>query len=180
MQVIREVLPLLGEDDRKALAEQLGVTAGGATPRKRIIDLKPPESEGDAFARELYEALSAQVLRKVQVKLAPWSIFMTRRKRTKLYMDAAASAKSMHDTWFPKLNRAERKSMLGLYAELCYDHAVTGRMAESSMPLSVKLALSVTDLPQVLDRAFPGYAASGLLPRVAAARFAGGAAARRV
>ena len=116
----------------------------------------------DDFIHDLYVATSEVIYKRTQVKCAPFCVFSKTSQYRDHYRPAAASAMAANEKWFPKQTRAERMSMVRLYAKLAIDYlAGQGRPA-----VWYNLAAAFAALPEVVDFAFPGYAASGLLGKV--------------
>ena len=120
----------------------------------------------DDFAHDLYVAVSDILYKRTQVKRMPFKIFSRTSQYRDHYLPAAKAAESANEQWFPKQTRAERLSMVRLYAKLSIDYLDSqARPAEWW-----NLASAFSALPEIIDLAFPGYAACGLLGKVQALR----------
>jgi hypothetical protein len=113
------------------------------------------------FAMDLYGAFSDALLEITKVKSMPFPVF-TRTAAGKWFRDAAAVAQQANDVWFPKQSRAERLSMAKLYASLVLDHLA----ARERPAVWQNISAAVSSLPVLVDYAFPGYAAIGMLGKV--------------
>lgn len=141
----------------------------GPSPARRI-ERRGQALDADDFARDFYEAVARELQRRTQVKSAPYLQATKSKAFVERFVPAAHSAFQANAQWFPKQTRIERGSMLGLYANLVLDD-----LARRGQPaLWHSIAFAVSNLPQVVDQAFPGYAAAGLLGKVQSLRCRGG------
>lgn len=116
----------------------------------------------DEFSASFYAALAELMDTRTRVHSLPFAVF----SRTAQYRDhlgpAMCLAAEANRQWFPEQTKTERLSMVRLYAKLCVQY-----LDEQDRPLVwYNIAAAVSSLPGVVDRAFPGYAASGLLGKV--------------
>lgn len=162
-------LPHLPAEQLIKLRDQVTVllAIGGKPAAKPGREIRANSEE--EFAKDLYDAVAAELLRRTRAKSMPFSVFAGSNQFETHFKAAARSAFEANAVWFPKQTRAERQSMVRLYANLVLDY-----LAGQSRPAvwyNVSAAMAV--LPQVVDQAFPGYAAAGLLGKVQVLRTRG-------
>lgn len=140
------ILPGLSPDEIKIISDRCAVLLAVGGKGKKIAE--PPQ-----FAADLYAAITS----KLGLGM-PFIVFM-RTDYGALFIDAATAAEKKDAEWFPKQTRAEHQSICLLYAELIVTH-----IKSANLPLiwSV-ITRMVENLPAIVDLAFPGYAAAGLL-----------------
>lgn len=117
------------------------------------------------FTMDLYGAIGDALLEITKVKSMPFPMF-ARTAAGKWFRDAAAVAQQANDIWFPRQTRAERLSMAKLYANLVLDHLA----ARERPAVWQNISAAVSSLPVIVDYAFPGYAAIGMLGKVQSLR----------
>lgn len=160
--VVLNSLPNLTPDELREVRDRASVllTIGPKRSSKTTGDVQ------DDFVHDLYVATSEILYKRTQVKRMPFKIFSRTSQYRDHYLPAAKAAESANEQWFQKQTRAERLSMVRLYAKLAIDYLDgQGRPA-----VWYNLAAAFTALPEVVDSAFPGYATSGLLGKVQALR----------
>ena len=164
-QNIMDVLPHLPAEQLRSIRDQVTVLlAIGGKGAKAGPDVRG--NAADDFARDLYEALAAELQRRTRAKSMPFSLFAGSNQYETHFKAAARNAMDANALWFPKQSRAERMSMVQLYAKLALDY-----LAGQSRPMVwYNIAAAMNALPQVVDGAFPGYASAGLLGKVQALR----------
>lgn len=153
-----EALPLLSPEDLKQLRDRASalLTVG---PRAQLV---PRTGSSDGFTRDMYTSLNDALFRRTQVRGMPFEMFRRTPTFKNHFAPAALSAGQANDQWFPKQTQPERLSMTQLYAKLILEHLdVCG--SPVVWPL---ISFKLGELPAVVDQAFPGYAASGLLGKV--------------
>lgn len=155
------LLPTLPVEDLQRVKDQatllLALSPKSALPR---VELRAGGEQ--EFARDLYDALAAELLARTQVPAPHWNIFSRHNQFHSHFKPGAAAAYAANLAWFPKQSRAERASMLQLYARLVLDGlAAQGRPSHWHW-----VSDALRNLHAVVDSAFPGYAASGLLTKV--------------
>lgn len=123
----------------------------------------------EEFTRDLYEALVRELHVRAKVRHMPFENFLTSRTFEAHFKAAALAAFEANRAWFPKQSRTERSSMVRLYAELVVD----GLKAAGKPLVWPVIAAYVANLHAVVDEAFPGYQAAGMLPKVQQLRVKG-------
>lgn len=158
-------LPLLSNDQLQEIrdrASALLAIGPASEPAGRAGRADP----ADEFVRDLYGALAEELERRTRVKSAPFHAFASTTAFRDRFRPAARQAFVANSSWFPGQSKAERLSMTRLYARLCLDY-----LAGQSRPaVWHNISAAVNVLPQVVDGAFPGYAAAGLLGKVQSLR----------
>lgn len=170
---ILDQLPHLPPEQLQQLKDRVTVllSVGGKGPRKGKVATTAPTG-ADAFAVGLYDALAAELKRRTQVRSLPFPVFAGSSQYATHFQPAAKAAYEANAQWFPKQSRVELQSMLGLYAKLALDY-----LARQDRPaVWYNIAAALNALPQVVDQAFPGYAAAGMLGKVQSMRTRGHAA----
>lgn len=114
------------------------------------------------FARALYDAIADAVAKRTRVKATPFHVFSRSATYHDKFLPAAEAAAEANGQWFPKQSKSERASMAALYATLTLDYLDSRR----TPVLWPTIAVALASLPAVVDRAFPGYAAAGLLGKI--------------
>lgn len=147
-----EVLKQLTGEQKKELLGLLALDAADAASGADDRDLR---MWSDAVAEEIadvtHTSVGPMLVRKAMAPKASWSV-------VRELVDAAGAAKP--------LTVQERQSMYHLLAGVLVSHANYVAKA-SGAPISVKLVGNcVTNLPGLLDDAFPGYLHAGLMPLV--------------
>ncbi len=156
---ITQALPLLTQTDLEQIRQRCVFLLTPAGGRPRLLIHKPEES----FAAELYGALADEIKRKTSAASMPWAIFQIRqRKAYEKYTEIAADVKAMNTTWFPSQNQAQRMSILALYAQLVI---ATVLRSEQALVWDV-ISYQLGNLGGIIESAYPGYAASGLLNQI--------------
>ena len=121
-------------------------------------DVIGPARGEDSFVRDLYIALGDLLQKRICVRSMPFHVFI-KQAAYQQFLPAAQFAEEANGQWFPKQNKAERLSMVMLYARLVLDD-----IASRSQPAVWRvISAAVLNLPQIVDQAFPGYAEAGLL-----------------
>jgi len=158
---VLDALPTLSPDVLRAVHDRCValLVVGGARLRASI------PAGNDDFAADLYTALTAELRARTQVNGPPYHVFR-RLAQHKHFAECAQAAAAANAQWFPQQTRAERLSMLRLYARLVLDY-VQEQHRPAVWPV---IGAACAALPAVVDRAFPGYAESGLLGKVQALR----------
>lgn len=161
-------LPHLSPDDLKAIHDRCAALLSlGSGNGARLAVQRRVTSVEDEFAEMLYSAISDILMERTQIRCMPFRVFMAQQASSKRYREMIAVANAANDKWFPKQSKAERASMIRLYAECIIKHLVSRHL-----PLTWHSTIpnAVGNLPAIIDRAFPGYAASGMLGQVQALR----------
>lgn len=173
-QIAKSLLLLKPEElasvrDQATVLLALGSKKG--TPR---LELRVNGEED--YARDLYAAFAEELSARTRVRSMPYNVFCRNSQYTTHFQPGARAAFQANAQWFPRQSRAERLSMVRLYAKLTLEYlAAQGRPA---VWFNIAAALAV--LPEVVDTAFPGYAASGLLGKVQTLRCKGPSSASAV
>lgn len=123
----------------------------------------------EPFARDLYNAIADLLAKRTKVKRAPFAVFCKQSAYSEHFLPAAKAAEEANAQWFAEQTKAERMSMLMLYARLVLDHLA----ARSKPAVWALISYTLTDLPEIVDAAFPGYAEAGLLGKVHSIRTKG-------
>lgn len=118
------------------------------------------KQDGD-FATDLYGAISDLLFKRTKVRGMPYSVFIKSSAAAK-FKEAVQQAAKANDTWFPKQTRTQRLSMCGIYASLILDYIEAREWAAVWSTINH----IISDLPAVVDQAFPGYAERGMLDKV--------------
>lgn len=162
-EAMLDSLPKLSAQDLRALHDRCAVLlALSPTPAKSIAP--------DDFGQNLYDALCDELNKRTQTKCPPYHIFL-RSGSGKRYEQAALLTAAAHRQWYRTVSAAQLISVCRMYAELMLDY-----LAASSLPaIWPTITWAVSNLPVIVDTAYPGYAASGLLDMVQALRTQGGA-----
>ena len=118
-----------------------------------------PARGADDFARDMYIALADLLQKRTQVRSMPHHVFSRQAAYRDQFLPAAQLAEEANAQWFPKQTKAERLSIVMLYAKLVLDD-----IAARSQPAVWRvISNAVMNLPQIVDQSFPGYAEAGLL-----------------
>jgi hypothetical protein len=160
---IAAALPGLPATELQKLRDQVTVLLAIGPKGGEVLS---SNGKPDAFVPLLYDALAAELKRATQAKAAPFSLFAKSSTYENHFKPGALVAAEANARWFPRQTRVEQASMATLYARLCVQW-----LQQQSRPLawfSINFALQA--LPEIVDQAFPGYAASGLLGKVQLAR----------
>lgn len=125
---------------------------------------------GDWAARALYTAVTEGLLRAFKRQPAPWIGF----KHSPHYHKFRATVQKVleqHEQLCPGQDKPRKISMLMLYGRLAVDFIMEGRSAGHFQHAVFRDTInSLEDLALLVDYHFPGYAASGLLRKVAELR----------
>lgn len=152
-------LPGLTQDELRELRDRaLVLLAVGPKNEKKMM----VGSNQYDFARDLYEATASILFSRTQVKGMPYHVFLKTPQYRDQYLPAVIIAADVNAQWFPKQTRVERLSMVRLYAKLVIDYLIS----QGRPLLWYNLNAAFSSLPAVVDSAFPGYAASGLLHKI--------------
>lgn len=132
-------------------------TIGGGGRKDKIT------REINSFAKDAYVVISEAMSKRTRVRNGmPFSAFTKQTIYESKFLPAVKVAEEANAQWFHQQSKAERMSMLMLYADLVLDF-----LSDRRMPAvwgSISYALS--NLPMIVDLAFPGYAEAGLLGKV--------------
>lgn len=152
-------LPHLTPEERGKIKQRLDMLqsiASTQTLTAAVEDAKP--ATGSDLADDLLAAICAEVMRASGERANPHQL-----RRTPQFRSFREKAEALEP--FVRDNtsdRTERRALLSVAVRLLYDTIVTEGLAASARTLM----LHVHRAPAVLDRAFPGYAASGWLIKV--------------
>lgn len=154
------------------------------TVLKQVDELKPDEfkdllqhlkalhgvsagtEEVTGKAAEMYRCLSEAVFKARAVRLMPLKVFAS-QKGWKKFVQAAEDAEA-----FVGELESDRVKKLALRRYCC--NLIVERIIELNLPLNASsLTMGLFNLTAILDRYFPGYLASGMLPVVLRALYAG-------
>ena len=154
--VLKSLVSLSPEDLREVRDHASALLVIGPKHGKAVTD------ERNDFVIDLYSATSDLLYHKTQVRAVPYHVFAKTAQFRDHFLPAAKAASAANEQWFPKQSRTERISMVRLYAKLALDYlAGQGRPA-----VWYNLSAVFAALPELVDTAFPGYAANGLLGKV--------------
>lgn len=160
--VVLNSLPNLTPDELREVRDRASVLLAVGPKHSSKTSGEIPND----FVQDLYVASAEILYKRTQVKRMPFKIFARTSQYRDHYLPAAKAAESANQQWFPKQTRAERLSMVRLYAKLAIDYLD----GQARPAVWYNLAAAFSSLPEVVDSAFPGYAASGLLGKVQAMR----------
>lgn len=108
-----------------------------------------------AFPELLYGALTRALARGTSAWQPPYAPFL-RTRTGRLWPPAAAVAEAAHLGWFPTATRQQTAVVCHIYAACLLSYV-------GGVPRWPQIIAAVGNLPEVIDRSFPGYARSGLL-----------------
>ena len=108
-----------------------------------------------AFPELLYGALTRALARGTSAWQPPYGPFL-RTRTGRLWPPAAAVAWAAHLGWFPTATRQQTAVVCHIYAACLLSYV-------GGVPRWPQIISAVGNLPEVVDRSFPGYARSGLL-----------------
>ena len=150
----KALLALSGEEVQQALAVlplTAAPTSGGA------------HDAGSRWYGPLTEAMRAQL----GTASVGYSVFR-KRSAGRVYAVSAEEAESYLHGWLRgRSSRLEREAFRRMSAELVIAAA---RRQSVDFPLWTRVASCLRDLPALVEKAFPGYIAAGLLIRVIGSR----------
>lgn len=155
---LMETLPDLSKDELRAVQARVQFLLQTATGKATG---PAAQAEPNEFAQAMYGAFSDMLKRRFGTRVAPWFVF-TQGPQYGNFAAACDLAKEANSAWFPKQTKAEAASMLLMYAGLVIDR-LEDRATTIVMPT---ITFWLGNLPALVDDAFPGYAAAGMLGRV--------------
>jgi len=128
-------------------------------PKANAVNMDKGTSD---FAADLYKSIDDLLFERTRVRNAPYLVFLKTSNNAAKYKEAALAAANANATWFPKQTRAERLSMCGIYARVILDYIA----AREWVAVWPTINHRIGELPVLVEDAFPGYAANGMLGKV--------------
>lgn len=118
----------------------------------------------------LYNSIAAEIKKQLGGRVQHYGAFKAKSPQAKMFLEAAKTVNEYLDS-AATLTDIQRASAYGLIAELAVRTARTWKMA--SVPVWNRVISALMDSAEMVEKAFPGYAGSGLLGKVLAVRQTG-------
>lgn len=148
----------------------LRLLTGIAEPQQRGRTVKLTAI--DWAERALYITVVEELQTALKRQPTPWSGFRHSPHYRK-FRDAVEKVLAHNDAWCPGQDKLQKTSMLMLYGKLVVSYMMEGRKVGYFQHSPWRDVVELLDnLPAVVNYYFPGYAASGLLDKVATLRTA--------
>ncbi len=160
--------------DQKLRREVMKLESKDIEELMSILLIRQSLASSDQFEVELYTAISKEASVQLKIPSIPYPLFKKINKKQSLqFSKAVKKAKAQIELWFGKTTVLQRASLFSLIARLLVQgaHRMQKRVEGLSMLQAISLQLS--ELPILLDNAFPGYLSSGLMPMVLQKRMQG-------
>jgi hypothetical protein len=148
---ILQKLPKLSQSELTQIEQRIAFLKTMTSNRVKLV----------SHEEDFYDVLSKFLYSEKGIRTAPFSVFRN-GKNYQSFQTGLVTVESFTKQYFPDINRVERLKLFHIYAKiLCVE--IEGFTGTTPLPI---IASMVGKIPELFNRAFPGYVKAGLAKAV--------------